>query len=89
MLVKYSKAFVVLPGGFGTLDEIFETATLMQTGKIEAFPIVAMGGAFWNSLRRFIQEELLPEGTISPSDLDLIHVTQSLDQAIEIIRTGF
>lgn len=89
MLVKYSKAFVVLPGGFGTLDEIFETATLMQTGKIEAFPIVAMGGAFWESLRRFIREALLPEGTISPSDLDLIHLTDSLDEAIEIIRTEF
>lgn len=89
MLVKYSRAFVVMPGGFGTLDEVFETATLMQTGKIEAFPIVAMGGRFWESMRRFIQGELVAEGTIVPSDLDLIHLADSLDEAIEIIRKGF
>ena len=89
MLVKYSRAFVVLPGGFGTLDEVVETATLMQTGKIEAFPIVAMGGAFWESLGKFIQETLIPEETISPSDLDLIQRADSIDRAIEIIQKGF
>ncbi len=89
MLVKYSKAFVVMPGGFGTLDEVFETATLMQTGKIEAFPIVAMGGEFWNSLSRFMEGTLLAEGTISAPDLDLIQLTDSIDEAIRIIRTGF
>ncbi len=89
MLVKYSKAFVVMPGGFGTLDEIFETATLMQTGKIEAFPIVAMGGAFWESMGRFIRETLIKEETISSSDLDLIQRADSIDEAIEIIQKGF
>ena len=89
MLVKYSKAFVVMPGGFGTLDEIFETVTLMQTGKIESFPIVAMGGEFWKSLGRFIRETFLKEGTISSSDLDLIHRADSIDEAIEIIQRGF
>ena len=89
MLVKYSHAFVVFPGGFGTLDEIFETATLMQTGKIEAFPIVTMGGAFWESMGRFIRETLVQEETISPSDLDLIQRADSIDEAIEIIQKGF
>ena len=89
MLVKYSKAFVVMPGGFGTLDEIFETATLMQTGKIDAFPIVAMGGEFWESLGKFIQETLIKEETISPEDLDLIQRADTIDHAIEIIRKGF
>jgi len=89
MLVKYSKAFVVMPGGFGTLDEIFETATLMQTGKIDAFPIVAMGGEFWKSVGKFIQETLIKEETISPEDLDLIQRADTIDHAIEIIRKGF
>ena len=85
MLVKYSEAFVVMPGGFGTLDEVFETATLMQTGKIESFPIVAMGGRFWGALNDFVKNALLPEGTISPSDLDLLQTTDSIDEAIRII----
>ena len=89
MLVKYSQAFVVLPGGFGTLDELFETATLMQTGKVDAFPIVAMGGDFWNPMGDFIQHALMKEGTISPSDLNLFHLTDSIDEAISLIKAGF
>jgi len=88
MLVKYSRAFVVMPGGFGTLDEIFETLTLMQTGKIESFPVVAMGGNFWSALRGFLRDTLVAEGTIGASDLDLIYLTDSVDRAIEIIRQG-
>lgn len=88
MLVKYSQAFVVMPGGFGTLDEIFETITLMQTNKLGYFPIVAMGGDFWEKLGDFIRNTLLIEGTISPSDLDLIHPTDSIDRAIKIIKRG-
>jgi len=88
MLVKYSQAFVVLPGGFGTLDEIFETMTLMQNNKLEYFPIVAMGGDFWKRLGDFIRNTLLTEGTISPSDLDFIHPTDSVDRAIKIIKRG-
>ncbi len=88
MLVKYSHAFIVMPGGFGTLDEVFETATLMQTNKIESFPIVGMGNRFWGSLNDFIEEALLPEGTISPSDLDLFQSTDSVDEAIRIINEG-
>lgn len=88
MLVKYSQAFVIMPGGFGTLDEVFETLTLMQTNKIESFPIVAMGGEFWAPLRRFLRDTLVTEGTISVSDLDLVHPTDSVDEAIEIIKRG-
>lgn len=82
MLVKYSCAFVVLPGGFGTLDEIFETLTLMQTGKIRPFPIVAMGKRFWSPLLEFLRGQLCSEGTIGAQDLDLLHVTDSVDEML-------
>ncbi|MBQ27762.1 MAG: TIGR00730 family Rossman fold protein [Nitrospiraceae bacterium] len=88
MLVKYSKAFVFMPGGFGTLDEVFETMTLMQTNKIASFPIVAMGTEFWDGLQQFVRGTMLAEGTISSQDLELIHFTDSLDEAIAIIRAG-
>jgi uncharacterized protein (TIGR00730 family) len=88
MLVKYSQAFVVMPGGFGTLDEVFETLTLMQTNKIESFPVVAMGGEFWGALTEVIRDTMVTEGTIRASDLDLIHLTDSVDTAVEIIKRG-
>jgi uncharacterized protein (TIGR00730 family) len=86
MLVKYSHAFIVMPGGFGTLDEIFETATLMQTGKLDPFPIIAMGSEFWGHMREFIDCSLLAEGTISEADRDLVSVTDSISEAIGIIK---
>jgi len=85
MLVKYSDAFIVMPGGFGTLDEVFETMVLIQTKKIERFPVIIMGKDFWGPLDSFIQESLVAKGTISEKDLDLIHVTDDPDEAIEII----
>jgi uncharacterized protein (TIGR00730 family) len=88
MLVKYSMAFIVFPGGFGTLDEVFETLTLMQTNKIESFPIIAMGREYWGALRNFIQGTLVAEGTISSTDIELINLTDSVSEAIEIIRRG-
>jgi uncharacterized protein (TIGR00730 family) len=88
MLVKYSSAFVVLPGGFGTLDETFETLTLIQTQKIERFPIVTMGLDFWGNIREFISKSLVAERTISPEDLLLMKSTDSLDEAIATIREG-
>jgi uncharacterized protein (TIGR00730 family) len=88
MLVKYSNAFVVMPGGFGTLDEMFETVTLIQTAKIERFPIVAMGTEFWNQIGGFIEKSMVAEGTINREDLDLIHVTDSIDEAMSVIRQG-
>jgi uncharacterized protein (TIGR00730 family) len=86
MLVKYSRAFIVFPGGFGTLDEVFETLTLMQTNKIESFPVIAMGTDYWGALREFMQNTLVAEGTISPSDLNLMSLTDSVAEAIDIIR---
>ncbi|MDH3214350.1 MAG: TIGR00730 family Rossman fold protein [Myxococcales bacterium] len=88
MLVKYSCAFVVLPGGFGTLDEIFETMTLIQTGKMKSFPIVALGNDYWTHLRSFVNDTLIAAATIDPEDLDLVSLTDSPDEAVEIVRRG-
>ena len=85
MLVKYSVAFVVMPGGFGTLDEAFEVMTLMQTGTLRDFPVVAMGSEFWKPLRPFMQN-MVDAGTINASDLDLITMTDSVEEALEVIR---
>jgi uncharacterized protein (TIGR00730 family) len=85
MLVKYSQAFVVMPGGFGTLDEVFETLVLIQTSKIESFPVVALGTKYWAALKRFIQETLVSEKTISAPDIELLHITDSVDEAVELI----
>jgi uncharacterized protein (TIGR00730 family) len=86
MLVKYSYAFVVLPGGYGTLDEVFETATLVQTHKIESFPIVLMGADYWTPLLDALKDRLLAHGTIDAADLGLLHVTDSPERAVEHIR---
>ncbi|MEX2446772.1 MAG: TIGR00730 family Rossman fold protein [Dehalococcoidia bacterium] len=86
MLVKYSYAFVVLPGGFGTLDEVFETATLIQTGKIRDFPIVLMGSDFWAPLLDFMRSTLVAEGKIQQRDFDRLIVTDSPEQAVAQIR---
>jgi hypothetical protein len=86
MLVKYSYAFVVLPGGYGTLDEVFETATLIQTGKIEDFPIVLMGRAFWSPVVGQLRETLLGGGTIDAGDLGLLFLTDSPEEAVAYIR---
>jgi uncharacterized protein (TIGR00730 family) len=88
MLVKYSRAFVVMPGGFGTLDEAFEVLTLIQCHKLEGFPIVAMGSEFWAQMRNFVRGALVSEKTISPDDLDLLHVTDFTEDAIQYINAG-
>ncbi len=82
MLVKYSYAFVVLPGGFGTLDETFEALTLIQTQKINDFPVVLMGADYWKPLMDFLHDRLLAAGTISPEDLRLMMLTDSPEEAI-------
>jgi len=87
MLVKYSCAFAVMPGGFGTLDEVFETITLMQTSKIESFPVVCVGGEFWRQMRGFFDRVLVRAGTISPADLDLLHFADNVDDACAYIRS--
>ncbi|PYJ95177.1 MAG: TIGR00730 family Rossman fold protein [Verrucomicrobia bacterium] len=86
LLVKYSYAFVVMPGGAGTLDELFEAVTLIQTGKIKNFPIVIMGTDYWKELIGFI-DKMAQRGTISASDLSLIYATDSVDEAITHIQS--
>ena len=88
MLVKYSYAFVVLPGGFGTLDEVFETATLIQTGKIRDFPIVLMGTEFWAPLLDFMRVTLLADGKIRQADIDRLTLTDSPEDAVALIRAA-
>lgn len=88
MLVKYSSAFVVMPGGFGTLDEAFEVATLIQTGKLERFPIIGMGLDFWTQLRKFARETMLTSGVITEGDIAFVHPVASVDEALQIIKTA-
>jgi uncharacterized protein (TIGR00730 family) len=85
MLVKYSYAFIALPGGFGTLDEIFEVATLIQTKKVHAFPLVLLGKDYWRPFVTFIRERLIPERTIDPRDFEYFSVTDSATHAVESI----
>jgi uncharacterized protein (TIGR00730 family) len=86
MLVKYSYAFIALPGGFGTLDEMFETATLIQTGKISDFPLVLLGSEFWQPMLGFMRQTLVTRGTIEPADVDRFFVTDSANEAVEHVR---
>jgi uncharacterized protein (TIGR00730 family) len=86
MFVKYSQAFVVLPGGFGTLDELFEAITLVQTKKITRFPIVLVGTAFWGGLLDWIKNQMLPAGKISQEDMDLVSVTDDPAEVVELVR---
>jgi uncharacterized protein (TIGR00730 family) len=82
MFVKYSQGFVVMPGGFGTLDELFEALTLSQTGKVTTFPIVLFGTAYWQGLVDWLRETMLPDGKINASDLDLLLLTDDVDEAV-------
>lgn len=89
VFVKYSQAFVVLPGGFGTLDELFEAMTLIQTKKIAQRPIVLLGTAYWSGLFEWVQNVQLKEAYISPSDLSLFKITDSTDEALAFIEDFF
>lgn len=86
MFVKYSQGFVVMPGGFGTLDELFEAITLIQTHKIDLFPIILMGTDFWGGLWEWVKTMMVDEGNISPKDLELVHIVDSADEVIEILN---
>ncbi|MCB8968428.1 MAG: TIGR00730 family Rossman fold protein [Chloroflexota bacterium] len=85
MLVKYAQAFVIFPGGFGTLDELFESITLIQTGKIKNFPVILYGTAYWQGLLDWIRHTLLAEGKISAADIDLLIVVDSAEEVRDTI----
>lgn len=85
MFVKYAMGFVAMPGGFGTLDELFEALTLIQTKKARRFPIVLIGSGYWNGLIGWMREQLVEGGMISPEDIDLFQVTDDIDEAVKII----
>jgi len=82
MFVKYAQAFVVLPGGFGTMDELFEALTLVQTRKVTRFPVVLMGEAYWGGLIGWLRDTMLAEGKVGPADLDLLLMTDDVDRAV-------
>jgi len=83
--VKYSLGFIYLPGGFGTLDELFEVATLVQTGRIPQFPLILFGSEYWHGLLAWMKTRLEKDRHISPGDLDLLKITDDVDEAVEII----
>ena len=85
MFLKYAQGFVVMPGGMGTMDELFEALTLVQTGKIISFPIILFGTEYWQGLKDWIQERMLADGYISVTDVDLLHLVDDVDEAVAII----
>jgi uncharacterized protein (TIGR00730 family) len=85
LLLKYSYAFVIMPGGFGTLDELFETLTLIQTGKIHEFPVIIMGREYWSPAREFLKR-MVDAGTVHAKDLELVYFTDSVEEAMDIIK---
>ena len=90
MFVKYSQGFVVMPGGFGTLDELFEAMTLIQTHKIDRFPIILVGISFWSGLMDWVKTTLLEaHQNISPQDLDLIHLVDTEDEVLDILDSFY
>jgi uncharacterized protein (TIGR00730 family) len=88
MLVKYSCAFVVMPGGFGTLDEAFEIATLMQTNKLGHFPLIAVGGSFWDHFERFVRDAMVGYGTISEDETHVIHRAETAAEVVHLVNNG-
>lgn len=85
MFVKYASAYVVMPGGYGTLDELAEILTLVQTGKTRRIPVVLVGSSFWRGLVEWFKETLLAEGTIGPEDLELFRLVDSADEVLDVL----
>jgi uncharacterized protein (TIGR00730 family) len=88
MFVKYSQAFVVLPGGLGTLDELFEALTLVQTGKITKFPIVLVDSGYWSGLLSWLRETVVGQGKVTATDLDLLSIADEPEEVVRIIRAA-
>ena len=86
MFMKYSNAFLIFPGGFGTMDEFFEALTLIQTGKVRDFPVVLFGTAYWSGLVEWIRRTMLAEGKIGATDMDLFLVTDDPDEAVDYVK---
>ena len=89
MFLKYSQGFVVFPGGFGTLDELFEALTLVQTRKVTSFPVILVGVAYWQGLIDWLRDSALAEGKISPPDLGLLHLTDDPDEVVRVLANAF
>lgn len=89
MFVKYASSFVIFPGGFGTMDELFEALTLIQTDKIADFSVVLVGSTYWKGLLDWVRDTMIPEGTVSPKDLDLVYLTDDLEEVTRIVRRSF
>jgi uncharacterized protein (TIGR00730 family) len=85
MFVKYAEAFCIFPGGFGTLDELFEALTLIQTGKVQHFPVVLFGTDYWSGLIDWLNDTALIGGRISPEDLNIFTITDDVDEAVAVI----
>jgi uncharacterized protein (TIGR00730 family) len=88
MLVKYATAFILFPGGFGTLDELFEVATLMHTKKLQPFPIILMGRSYWSGLLQWIETAAVKEERLEAAALARFHITDSVEEALRLIQTG-
>src|SRR5205814_9668447 len=89
MFIKYSSAFIIFPGGFGTLDELFEALTLIQTGKIYQFPVILFGRYYWAGLMRWLQARVLGEGKIAEGDMDLLMMTDDPAQPVKVVVEAF
>ncbi len=85
MFVKYAQAFVIFPGGFGTLDELFESLTLIQTHKVKNFPLVLFGSEYWGGMLEWLKSKVRAEEKVSTEDLDLIHLTDSPEDAVQYV----
>lgn len=89
MFVKYAQAFICLPGGFGTLDELFESLTLVQTKKVTKFPVVMFGTSYWSGLHTWLREQVCGGGKVSEKDLDLLYLTDDIDDAVRVVEDAY
>jgi uncharacterized protein (TIGR00730 family) len=89
MFSKYSQAFIALPGGFGTMDELFESLTLVQTKKLTKFPVVLFGRYYWEGLYNWVRDTMFGSGKVSRADLDLLHLTDDIDDAVSVVQEAY